>query len=329
MMIRPLSHLSRRGFMSLSATAMAATVLDPTTATQAAEFVTIGSGHSGGSFYPVGVAVANAVGTATRDVRVQVQQTGGSHENIQLVTRGRAELGLALADTLSMAYRGVDEKRYPKPFSGLRGIAAIFPSFVHLLVRADLGIKRIEDLRGRKITVGAPGGGSETNARAILAAAGMSFADLGRVEFLSGDDTGDAIRNRRIDGFFLSTGLGASAVRELETSVELAAVPIPASAVAAIGDAAYIASEMPAGTYRVQGLPAPSVVIWTHLFCDEKQTSAKIQSYLAGIFNNIDTFRSTHASLRDFSLERAVMGMPIPFHEGAEAFFASHGVKTG
>jgi TRAP transporter TAXI family solute receptor len=157
----------------------------------------------------------------------------------------------------------------------------------------------------------------------------MSFADHGRVEFLSGDDTGDAIRNRRIDGFFLSTGLGASAVRELETSVELAAVPIPAPVVAAIGDIAYIPSDMPAGTYRVQGLPAPSVVIWTHLFCDEKQPSAKVQNYLAAVFNNIDALRSTHASLRDFSMERAIMGMPIPFHEGAKAFFASHGVQTG
>ncbi|MDQ8730229.1 TAXI family TRAP transporter solute-binding subunit [Bradyrhizobium sp. LHD-71] len=328
-MTRPLSQLSRRDFISASAAAAATAVVAPATVARAAEFVTIGSGHSGGSFYPVGVAVANAVGAGLRDVRVQVQQTGGSHENIQLVTRGRAELGLALADTLSMAHRGSEPKRYPKPLPDLRGIAAIFPSYVHLLVRADSGIKRIEDLRGRNITVGAPGGGSETNARAILAAAGMSFADLGRVEFLSGDDTGDAIRNRRIDGFFLSTGLGASAVRELETSVELAAVPILASVVAAIGDGAYISSEMQAGAYRVQGLPAPSVVIWTHLFCDEKQPSEKIQSYLAAVFDKLDAFRSTHASLREFSIERAVMGMPIPFHEGAKAFFASRGVKIG
>ncbi len=322
-------NLSRRDILRVSAAAVAAGALPFATSAQAAEFITIGSGHSGGSFYPVGVAVANAIGTGAGESRVQVQQTGGSHENIQLVNRGRAELGLALADVLSSAARGADEKRYPKPVPGLRGIAAIFPSYVHLIVRADSGIKKVEDLRGRKITVGAPGGGSETNARAILGAAGMTFADLGRVEFLSGDGTGDAIRNRRIDGFFLSTGLGASAVRELETGVELAAVPIPQALVAKIGDAAYISSEMPAKAYGIQGLPAPSVVIWTHLFCDEKLSADKVKAYLDGIFKNLEAFRGTHASLREFSVERAVMGMPIPFHDGAKAFFAARGVTTG
>nr|WP_176025041.1 TAXI family TRAP transporter solute-binding subunit [Brucella pseudintermedia] len=321
--------IPRRTLLTVSAGAAAALLLPAIPASRAADFVTIGSGHAGGSFYPIGAAVANAIDSALPDGRVQVQQTGGSHENIQLVSRGRADLGLALADALSMAYNGTDPQRYPEPIPNLRGIAAIFPSYVHLIVRADSGIKSLADLRGRKITVGAPGGGTESNARAILKAAGLSFDDLGRVEFLSGDDTGDAMRNRRIDGFFLSTGLGASAIRELETGVKLQAVPIPAEVVAKIGDPAYISAPMAEGTYGIEGLPTESVVIWTQLFCDEKVPSERVQTYLTAIFAELGTFRSAHASLADFSLERATSGMPIPFHDGAKAFFASRGITVG
>lgn len=321
--------ISRRTFLTVSGGATAALLMPSIPAARAADFVTIGTGHSGGSFYPIGAAIANAIGTGITDGRVQVQQTGGSHENIQLVTRGRADLGLALADALSMAYKGADPQRYPEPMPSLRGIAAIFPSYVHLIVRTDSGIKSLADLRGRKITVGAPGGGTESNARAVLNAAGLSFDDLGRVEFLSGDDTGDAMRNRRIDGFFLSTGLGASAIRELETGVDLQAVPIPADVVASIGDPAYISSPMAAGAYGIKGLPAESVVIWTQLFCDEKIPSERVQAYLTAIFADLDTLRSAHAALANFSLEWATSGMPIPFHDGAKAFFASRGITVG
>ncbi|WP_072387140.1 TAXI family TRAP transporter solute-binding subunit [Hyphomicrobium sp. CS1BSMeth3] len=321
--------LSRRSFLSTSAAAVAAGVLAPTLPAQAADFVTIVGGPTGGSFYPISVAVANAISTALPDTRVQVQQTGGSNLNVTLVMGGKAELGIALADVLSTAMRGADPKRFPKPMQGLRGIASIFPSHVHLMVRADSGIKSIEDLRGRIMNVGAPGGGSETNARAILAASGMSFEDLKRVDFLGAGDAGDAVRNRRIDGFFLSTGLGAPMVQELQTGVDMVAVPIPAELVKKIGDSAYVATEIPSGTYQVQGLPAPGVVVWTQLFCSESHPAEKVRSYLEAIFADLQKFRSGHAALREFSLERAVQGMPIPLHDGAKTFFAAHGVTAG
>jgi TRAP transporter TAXI family solute receptor len=294
----------------------------------AARFINVGAGHSGGSFFPVGAAVVAAISAGVPDVRAQVQQTGGSHENIQLVIRRRAEFGMALADALSSATRGADARRYPQPLPSLRGVAALFPSYVHLAVRADSGVRTLQDLRGKRLTVGAPGGGTESNARDILAAAGMSFDDLGRVEFLSGTDTADAIRDRRIDGLFLSTGLGASALVEIGRSIDLRFVPIPAETIAAIGDTAYITGQVPADTYNAQGLPAPTAVVWTHLFCDQAMPVATVMQVLEAIFSNLDNFRSAHASLRPFSLEQAVRGMPIAFHEGAAAFYAARGVTV-
>ena len=294
----------------------------------ATRFINVGAGHSGGSFFPVGAAVVAAISAGVPDVRAQVQQTGGSHENIQLVIRRRAEFGIALADALSSATRGADPRRYPRPLPSLRGVAALFPSYVHLAVRADSGVRTLQDLRGKRLTVGAAGGGTESNARDILAAAGMSFNDLGRVEFLSGTDTADAIRDHRIDGLFLSTGLGASALVEIGRSIDLRFVPIPADTISAIGDAAYTAGQLPAGTYNAQGLPAPTAVVWTHLFCDQSMPAATVTQVLEAIFSNLDQFRSAHASLRPFSVEQAVRGMPIAFHEGAAAFYAARGITV-
>lgn len=310
----------------LGALALAAGAGMAATPARAARFINVGAGQSGGAFFPVGAAVAAAISAGMPDVRAQVQQTGGSHENIQLVLRRRAEFGLALADALSTAVRGTDERRYPRPQPTLRGVAALFPSYVHLAVRADSGIRTIQDLRGKRITVGAAGGGTESNARAILAAAGMSFADLGRVEFLSGTDTADAIRDRRIDGLFLSTGLGASALVEIGRGIDLRFVPISAQTITAIDDAAYIPGEVPADAYRAEGLPAPTAIIWTHLFCDASMPDATVTQVLEAIFANLDQFRGAHASLRPFSLERAVLGMPITFHDAARDFFAARGV---
>jgi TRAP transporter TAXI family solute receptor len=317
------ARLSRRG---LGAAALAAGLA--AAPARAARFINLGTGHSGGSFFPVGAAVVAAISEAMPDVRAQVQQTGGSHENIQLVTRRRAEFGLALADALSSATRGTDARRYPRPLPSLRGVAALFPSYVHLAVRADSGIRTLQDLRGKRLTVGAAGGGTESNARDILTAAGMSFADLGRVEFLSGTDTADAIRDRRIDGLFLSTGLGASALIEIGSSIDLRFVPIPPETITAIGDAAYVAGQVPAGTYRAEGLPAPTAIVWTHLFCDQSLPAATVRQVLEAVFARLDQFRGAHASLRAFSLEQAVQGMPIAFHEGAAAFFAERGVTV-
>ncbi|WP_160119791.1 TAXI family TRAP transporter solute-binding subunit [Rhodovarius lipocyclicus] len=298
------------------------------TPAHAARFINVGAGHSGGAFFPVGVAVVAAISASMPDVRAQVQQTGGSHENIQLVLRRRAEFGLALADALSAAVRGTDERRYPRPLPSLRGVAALFPSYVHLAVRADSGIRTLQDLRGKRITVGAAGGGTESNARTILAAAGISFADLGRIEFLSGTDSADAIRDRRIDGLFLSTGLGASALVEIGRSIDLRFVPIPAETITAIGDAAYILGEVPAGTYQAQGLPAPTAIVWTHLFCDASMPNATVTQVLEAIFANLDPFRGAHGSLRSFSLQRAVQGMPIAFHDAARDFFVARGITA-
>jgi TRAP transporter TAXI family solute receptor len=317
------ARLSRRG---LGAAALAAGLA--AAPARAARFINLGTGHSGGSFFPVGAAVVAAISEAMPDVRAQVQQTGGSHENIQLVTRRRAEFGLALADALSSATRGTDARRYPRPLPSLRGVAALFPSYVHLAVRADSGIRTLQDLRGKRLTVGAAGGGTESNARDILTAAGMSFADLGRVEFLSGTDTADAIRDRRIDGLFLSTGLGASALIEIGSSIDLRFVPIPPETITAIGDAAYVAGQVPAGPYRAEGLPAPTAIVWTHLFCDQSLPAATVRQVLEAVFARLDQFRGAHASLRAFSLEQAVQGMPIAFHEGAAAFFAERGVTV-
>lgn len=321
------THSTRRDFTVLALGAGLGIGLS-TRPAWANRFVNVAAGQSGGSFFPVGAAVVAAIAAQVPDVRAQVQQTGGSHENIQLVLRRRAEFGMALADALSSATRGADARRYPRPLPSLRGVAALFPSYVHLAVRADSGIRTLQDLRGKRITVAAAGGGTESNARDILSAAGMSFADLGRVEFLSGSDAADAIRDRRIDGLFLSTGLGASALVEIGTSIDLRFVPIPPETIAAIGDAAYVAGEVPAGPYKAEGLPSPTAIVWTHLFCDQALPAATVTQTLEAIFARLDQFRGAHAALRSFSLEQAVQGMPIAFHPGAVAFFSARGITV-
>lgn len=319
---------SRRATLLVAGSLASPALINPALA-QGGGFVTVGGGPPGGTAFPVGAAVAQAIGQAMPGVRAQMQQTGGSFENIQLVGRGRAEFGLSVADSLTIGFTGRDPQRFPRALTGLRVVASLLPFHVHILMRADAGVRRIEDLRGKRITVGAAGGGTEGNARAIFAAAGLSFADLGRVEFLSGNETVDAIRDRRIDGMFLTTGIGASALRDLAGSVPVVAVPVPHALIARMNDPAYAPAEITAGTYPVQGLPVETAVIWFQLFCDERLPAATVTAALEGIFGNLAQFRAAHPGLRDFDLPTTNQGWSIPGHPAAIAFLRARGVAVG
>lgn len=296
---------------------------------QSGGFVTVGGGPPGGSFFPVGAAVAQAIGQVMPGVRAQMQQTGGSFENIQLVGRGRAEFGLAVADALAIGFHGRDPQRFPRALTGLRVVASMLPLHAHILVRADSGVRRIEDLRGKRITAGAAGGGTEGNARAIFAAAGLSFADFGRVEFLSPSETVDAIRDRRIDGIFSTTNIGASVLRDLAGSIPVVAVPVPHALIARMNDTAYGPGEIPAGAYPIVGLPVETAEIWVQLFCDERLPAATVTASLEGIFGNLTQFRAALPQLNDFDLATTTRGWPIPGHPAAIAFLRARGVAVG
>ncbi len=292
------------------------------TASADQQFVNIVTGGTSGVYYPLGVALSQVIGKELPEAKVSVQSTKGSAENANLLQAGRGELGFGLADAIADAWAGDAEAGFKKKLDKLRGVAAIYPNYIQLVASADSGIKTLADLKGKRISVGAPKSGTELNARAIFKAAGYTYGDFGKVEYLPFGESVELIKNRQLDATLLSAGLGVAAIRDLSTSIKVVFVPIPADVVAKIGNAAYQAGAIPANTYDGQGADIPTVQIRNVLVTHADVPADTVYAMTKALFGNLDHLKSAHSAAKAISLETAAYGVPVPLHPGAARFYA-------
>src|SRR5690242_10019682 len=168
-------RLSRRSFALLI---LVAGTFGTLPARAADTFINVLTGGTSGVYYPLGVALGNVIGKALPGTKTSVQATKASVENLNLLQAGRGEIAFTLGDSLSDAWKGNEEAGFKTPLKKLRGIAAIYPNYIQVVARADAGIKSLADLKGKKISVGAPKSGTELNARALLPAAGIEHESV-------------------------------------------------------------------------------------------------------------------------------------------------------
>jgi TRAP transporter TAXI family solute receptor len=297
-----------------------------TSAATAATFVNVLTGGTSGVYYPLGVTLSQVYGETIPDSKVQVQATKASAENLNLLQAGRGEIGFSLADSVSDAWKGNTEAGFAKPLERLRAVASVYPNYIQIVALADANIKSLADLKGKRISVGAPRSGTEINARAILNAAGLSYADFGKVEYLPFGESVELMKNRQIDVTLQSAGLGVAALRDLSAAVKVNFVPVPADVVAKVGDPAYQAAKVPANTYEGQTADVDTVAIANLLVTHEKVPAEVVYLMTKGIFDNLERLGNAHAAARQIKLEKAVEGLPIPLHAGAEKYYTEKGV---
>lgn len=311
-----------RGLLALSGVALIAAA--PAQAQQ--KFITVLTGGTSGVYYPMGVALSQVYGKALPDAKASVQSTKASAENLNLLQAGRGEVAFTLGDALSDAWKGNEEAGFKAPLKKLRGMAAIYPNYIQIVASADSGIKTLADLKGKRISVGAPKSGTELNARAILKAAGLSYSDFSKVEYLPFGESVELMKNRQLDATLQSAGLGVSSLRDLATSVKIVVVPVPANVVAKVGDPAYQASVIPANTYEGQTSDVPTAAIQNFLATHEGVPADTVYKMTKAMFENLDQLQAAHAAAKAIKKETAAKGMPLPLHPGAEKYYREAGV---
>ena len=141
---------------------------------RAQTFVTVLTGGTSGVYYPLGVALSKIFAEKVPNIRPTVQATKASVENLNLLQQGRGEVAFTLGDSLALAWVGDEEAGFRTKLAKLRGMSAIYPNYIQIVAAKDSGIKTLADLKGKRLSVGAPKSGTELNTRAILKAAGMS-----------------------------------------------------------------------------------------------------------------------------------------------------------
>ena len=292
---------------------------------KAQEFINVLTGGTSGVYYPLGVALSEIYGEKIEGARAQVQATKASVENLNLLQQGKGEIAFALGDSVKLGWEGDTEAGFPGKLDKLRGIAAIYPNYIQIVASKESGIKTLADLKGKSLSVGAPKSGTELNARAIFAAAGMSYDDLGRTEYLPFAESVELIKNRQLDATLQSAGLGVASIRDLSTSLPINVVAVPAETVEKIG-APYIAVTIPAGTYDGQAEDVATAAVGNMLITHSDVSDEIAYQMTKQLFENLDKLTAAHAAAKAIKLDGALTGMPVPLHPGAERYYKEKGL---
>ncbi|MEN2981502.1 MAG: TAXI family TRAP transporter solute-binding subunit [Thermus sp.] len=301
--------------------------------------VVIATGGVGGVYFYYGTTLAeiwNKAGVA----EAQAIQTAASIDNLLLLENrtggGTYYCGTVLPDSAYLAYTGQHDRFKEKPAKSARILFAMYPNFLHIVTREGAGIRVVQDLKGKRVSTGAPGSGTEVEALLVLQAAGLSPKDFAKQERLGAQESANALAEGNIDAFFWSGGLPTGAITELSAALarkgqRIYLVPIdPKSTVAQTFQRRFPGlagpGVIPKATYGAR-TDTPSLAFWNLFVCPESLPAEAAYALTKATFENLATLRQAVAAARDTTLENAVrfVGGTIPYHEGALRYFREAG----
>lgn len=281
-------------------------------------FLSIGTGGTAGIYYPLGGALAARLSLADSGRRYTAEVTSGSVENVNRIARGEMDLGFVMGPVVYEAFRGGGD--FPVALRNLRIVAPLYPNLTHVLVSPRSSVQSPRELRGRRVSLGAPGSGTEPLAREVLAAHGL--APEGVVpRYLSFRESVDALADGAIDAAIFSVGYPASAVLESMTTMGARLLPIDSAARELLVRRYpyYFRAEIPAGAYPGLARSVPTVAVMNWLVGTATLDSSVVDLVLAVLERDRDELARVSSVIRGWNvlaLERA----PIPLHPGAAAF---------
>ncbi|WP_062552530.1 TAXI family TRAP transporter solute-binding subunit [Peptoniphilus phoceensis] len=285
-------------------------------------FMSVATGGTGGTYYPLGGALSNILNNAGVNYTATAQATGASKENVELVTREDAEIAFIQNDVAYYAVNGTDTfEGEEKP--SLRGLCCLYPEIVQIVASDDSGIKTIDDLKGKRVAVGSPGSGVEVNVKQILDIHGISYDDLGKVDYLSFAEAADQIKSGQIDATFLTAAIPSSAITELATTHDVHLVPIAEDKAEALIEKYpfYVNLHITPSEYKGQDKEISVVAVQSMLAVDERMADEDAYNIVKLLFENLDTMKESHARGGDIALDKALDGMSIEVHPGAQKYF--------
>jgi TRAP transporter TAXI family solute receptor len=309
----------------LAAAAVVAAAMLSAADARAQGFVNVLTGGTSGVYYPLGVAIGKILGDKLAGVKIQVQATKASVENLILLQRGRGEIAFALGDSLKAAWEGDAEAGFRTKMNRLRTLGAIYPNYIQIVATADSGVKTLADLRGKSLSVGAPKSGTELNSRAILAAAGLSYKDMAKVEYLPFAESVDLMKNRQLNATLQSAGLGVASLKDLSTATDITVVAVPKEVVDRIGPP-FVAVIIPANTYTGQDKDVPTAAVMNYLVTSSAVSDDLVYQMTKLIFESLPELANSHAAGREIKLENAAIGSPVPLHPGAIRYYREKGL---
>ena len=295
------------------------------TAARAETEIAILTGGTSGVYYPIGIALSKIYERTIPGAKVTVQSTQASVENFNLLQQRRGVLAFGQGDVMSDAVKGNVEAGFPSSRDRLRMVAAIYPNYLHLVARKSANIHSIADLKGKRVSVGAARSGNELNCRVLLGAAGMSYADLKRVDYSAYTEAVVLMKDDQLDAALISAGLGVAAVRDLASSIPIEIVPIPADLVAKT-QGAFTPITVPANTYKGQPTDVQTAALNNFLVTHSDVPEGLVYEMVKQFYAHLPEIQASSLAARSISRDKALVSRPIALHPGAERYFREAGL---
>jgi len=290
-------------------------------------YLSIATGGTGGVYYPYGGGLAKVLNDRLPGVRASAEVTAASVDNLKLIRDGRADIAFTLADTLADAIAGRG------PFEGrpadAASLAVLYANYTHVVALESSGLRAIPELRGRTISTGAAGSGTEVIALRVLRAAGLDPDRDVRRQALGASESAEALKDGKIDAFVWSGGLPTAAVQDLAHTPNVRIRLLPTLAVlsaltAGHGDL-YFPLEIPAGTYPGMDAAVQVVGVANVLVVNRAMPDDLAYGITRVLFESRDELAAIHPEARSLSLQTATEGSPAGFHPAAVRYYTEQG----
>jgi len=291
--------------------------------------LSIATGGTGGVYYSLGRVMADILSKYTPYADIKAEETKDIVNNCLMVNTGKADMALVMADIGWNAFQGTGRFREKIP---LRTVAVLYPNSMHIVALEGGGIEKVTDLKGKKVSTGAPGSGTEARSLKILEAFGLNPSkDIVR-DRLGPSESAGALRDRKIDAYFWDGGLPTASITDLGATPGIKmklighedAIPKMRQKYGPV----FVKGVIPAKTYPGQEGDVPIVAAWNLLICHEKMKEDIVYDVVKICFNHRSELVALHREARWLSLEtQAAGGSPIPFHPGTIRYLTEKGLN--
>jgi TRAP transporter TAXI family solute receptor len=288
--------------------------------------LSIATGGTGGVYFPMGGGLAEVINNNVEGYAATAEVTGASVENMGLIAMGDADLGIALADTVAQAYTGTGRFE-GQQLEMVRGLASLYANMVQIVALEGSGITSLEDLRGKRVSIGAPGSGTEVNAQAILNANGITYDDI-EEQRLNFNETADALANGDIDAGFWSVGAPTSSILNLATTNDIVVIELTDAEIAAAREADATFAQTTLGGDVYEGVPETAVLgIPNVLVVSSEMSDDLAYEIVKAMFENIADLQAVHPAANETTVEFTMSATPIPLHPGAIRYYEEIGAE--
>jgi TRAP transporter TAXI family solute receptor len=293
-------------------------------------FITILTGPSSGIYFPIGGAFSTFI--SSLGYKTSATATGATAENINALLTGQGEMAIAMADSVIQAVEAFGSYEGKPKSSGLRAMMGLWPNFCQIVTTEDSGIKKFEDMKGKRVGVGAPNSGVELNARMMFEAHNMTYDDC-KIDYLSYAEAIDQMKNGMCDVAFVTSGLGNATIQELGTSKKISFVPVEGEALDRLIEKYpfYVKATIPADIYKT-AKDTTTAAVMNIMLIDKDLPDEVVYDLLENIYSpaGLEAIQSSHATAKaNISLDtatRGIEGTSIPFHDGALKFYRDKGI---